>query len=554
MRYLKLFSQIEYRKRLALLLGPAILILIPVLTWTYLQTEVEDGLGSRLGWYQISPLVFTLLLLWLAIIPTRSQSGVKKGPLRLSMSVAGEWGEKRTISGRLWGDGAKKHSQQGYLILLYAKSDIWYLDSADRAGLKLEPDGSWGTDSQIKQATMYAAFLVKKDYQPDQTILKPNHAKLPPLPVDGEQIITWMLWADDNIPLFSEPEAKALYWLTQQITPNDIAPNPLPERRGLILGYQIPKTHSAYRYLFALSWLYDNALAAIGLITANKLPPALTILNALSGQLLSDGKFGFSFNVQTGWYSEDYRSGTLAWAGYAFLYYQRMQGDTHFQPVVEQIADYLLSLQDLDPASPSFGSIRTGPGNYSYATDHNIIIYFFLRDLGRLNPESLYTERAELVKKSLLQRHWHEELGRLIHQIGDVTHGLVEVASLGALFFLALGEASKARHCLTYGEKTYQIGAADEHRYGFSPYQDQTTIWSQASLQMALAYRRSGYLQNGERLIAEITSWQDIEGGIPYAKPEAPVMTGEVYYEWPNVSVTAWLLIAKSSDEHFLGK
>jgi hypothetical protein len=554
MRYPKLFSQIKYAKHLALLLLSACLIFIPVLTWAYIQTEVDGGSDSGLTWYQISTIVFTLILFWLSAVSASPQARIKTGFLRLSMHVKGELGEKRFVSGLLMGEEAGKYRQQGYLVLLYAKSDIWYIDSADGTGLKLGPDGSWGTESQNNRATMYAAFLAKEDYQPDRTILKPNNADLPPLPVDGEQVVTWMLWAIDNSPLSGGSETRAVYWLTQQITPNDIAPNPLPERSGLILSYQVPEAPLDYHNLRARSWLYDNALAAIGLIIVGRLPPALIILNALSGQMFSDGKFSFCFDVQTGWYSQDYRSGTLAWTGYAFIYYQRTLGDAHFQPIVEQIAHYLLSLQDLNPHSSSFGSIRTSPADYSYHTDQNIIIYFFLRDLGRISQKSLYTEQAELVKKSLLQHHWQEEPGHLTYKIGDVTPGLVEETSLGALFFLALDNNARAQCCITHCEKIYQIGALDERPYGFSPYPDKTTIWSQASLQMALVYKRTGNLERGERLITEITGYQDIEGGIPYAKPETAALTGEVYYEWPSIAGTSWLLIAKSSDDDFLGK
>jgi hypothetical protein len=504
--------------QIALLVAAGIILLIPIITWRGFNTCTEEG------------------------------------TLRMTLSVEGGSKENREASGQIMGEGAGGYRAQGYKVILYAKTDLWYNEPSEGTEISLASDCSWKVKG-VHDGHKYAAFLVEKDYQPPNTISQADQTAYSPLPVDGEHIVAWMPWHPEyGTPTPPDgPRELAISWLTQQITPNEGVPEPLADRAGLIISYRIPQSEELYPVFFSRSWVFDDALATIGFAANGKVVEALTIFNALKGQIQKDGKFGFSYNTGNDWYHEQYRSGAIAWMGYAFVFYQQETGDAQSQATAERIARYLLSLQDVDPASPNYGSIRAGPDDSSYATDHSIVTYFFLRDLGRLTGNTTYTSRADLIKASLLNHHWNEALGRFNSKIGDSSNGLMEISSLGALFFASLGDTTKTQSCLDFVERTYQPVPAAGHVTGYAPYDDRSTIWSQGSIEMALAYKRIGNEEKSRAIIEDIIKLQDGGGGIPYAMPQATVVTEEVFHEWPSAAGTAWLLIVLSDNRSFLG-
>ncbi len=515
-----IFQSIQ-KWQIALLIGSIIIILIPISTWRHFHTCNEQG------------------------------------ALRMTISVEGNSLETREISGQIMGAGAGKYRAQGYKVILYAKTDIWYNEPTEGAEIRLESDCSWRVEG-VHDGHRYAAFLVPKAYQQPGAINKTDPTDYPPLTVDGKQIVAWMPWSPDSSRLTPAggPKELALNWLIQQVTPNEIVPNPPADRAGFIISYHIPTSDEPHDFLFSRSWIYDNALAIISLVANGNIVEPRKIINALKGQIVEDGKFGFSYNTANDWYHEDYRSGAIAWLGYAFVFYQQETGDAQSQAVTEGIARYLLSLQNVNRASPSYGSIRDGPEVDWYSTEHNIIAYFFLRDLGRLTGNEVYITGAELVKASLLNYHWNEALGRF--DLGDdgPANVLIDVPSLGALFLVAVGDTARARSNLEFVEQTYQnsqqapgIGPVT----GYAPYEDQSVVWSQGSLEIALAYKRIGDVAKSRTITEEIIKLQNSGGGVPYAMPQATVITEDVFYEWPSVAGTGWLVIVLSDDGRFLG-
>jgi hypothetical protein len=502
------------KSQLALLGALIIIVLIPLTTWSQFNACKEEG---------ILHMLFTSV-------------------------------ENGRASGQIVGEGARWHRAQGDKVVLYSKTDIWYREPSEGAEIQLGHDCSWSVEG-VHDGHRYVAFLVNKEYQPPGTIPVTTAASRPPLPIDGKHIIAWMFWSPDNSTpiLTSGPQELAVNWLIEQIAPNVIVPNPLPNRAGLIISYQIPETDEAHPALFSRSWIYDNALAVIGFAANGNFAEALTILNALATQIKQDGRIGFSYKTEDNWYHENYQSGAIAWVGYAFVFYQQRTGDAQSQVAAERIARYLLSLQDTDSINPSYGSIRRGPNEPWYSTTDNIIGYFFLQDLGRLTGDAGYTEAAELIKASLLDHHWNDKLGRFDQGIGDPANGLVEANSLGALFLISVGETAKAQSGLDFVERRYRAVSAEGLVTGYAPYEDRSTVWSQGSLQMALAYKRSGDVVKSNTITEEIIKLQDTKGGVPYAMPKATVITEEVFQEWPSVAGTAWLAIILSDDGRFLG-
>jgi len=338
----------------------------------------------------------------------------------------------------------------------------------------------------------------------------------------------------------------ALNWLQAQIVPNQIVPQPFFDRHGLIISYRIPKTDSHYPNLFARSWIYDDAIAVTAFTMVKDYASAKGILTALNAQIDSDGKLGFSYNTNDAWYHQYYRSGALAWLGYAICFYQQNTGDAEFKPMAESIASYLLSLQDTNAEGKSYGSVRGGPDVSWYSTEHNIGCYFFLRELSRIIGKALYTTTSNLIKASLLKNHWNASKGCFNQGIGDEANAL-DVASLGAMFLISIGEKEQAQQCLNFAEKAHFTHDSVD---GYAPYEGKSLVWTEGTLQMAMAYRKLGNENRSQHLVNQIKMLQDAEGGIPYSTRTDLSIE---FQTWPSVAGTAWLVMMLFYDNSFLG-
>ncbi|MCB0165809.1 MAG: hypothetical protein H6631_13020 [Anaerolineaceae bacterium] len=518
---------------------------------------------TRPKWQIALPVALLIILLIPVLTWPQFNACNNEGPLRLSIVVDGD--SMSRVSGQLMGEGASRYRAEGAKVALYAKTDLWYNSTQESIeGVKMEQslgvDCSWQID-QVHEGQMYAAFLVSDDYRQPNTIPKTSNIDLPPLAIDGTHVLAWALWSaanptgnPDPALLWPKNRRLAIAWLIRQITPNETVPQPLTDRAGLIIGYALPQTDEAYPYLFARSWIFDDALAGIAFTANANFGEAQAILNALKGQVQADGKLGFSYNTDNDWFHEYYRSGAIAWVGYALVFYQQKTGDAQSQAVAEQIAAYLLSLQNQTPDSPSYGAIQDDPAVSSFTTSQNIITYFFLRDLARLTSNDLYQTAADLIKTALLEQYWDEKQGHFVVGSDDTAAGLIESNSLGALFLEATGHPTKAQLSLDFVEQTYQPVLGPGPIDGYAPYADRSTVWSQGSLQVALAHRRLGNITKSQAILGEIIKLQDEEGGVAYARPKATITgTDEVFQEWASVAGTTWLAIVLADDEQFLG-
>jgi len=154
---------------------------------------------------------------------------------------------------------------------------------------------------------------------------------------------------------------RALEWVHSQIVPNTCVPNPSPNRRNLIISYEVPQSDASYPYIYSRSFIYDNAVAAIAFLSYDQQSKAGDILEALSRLVNDDGSLFFSYNTHNSWPNQGdhegaiIRSGALAWVGYATVFYlnQRLTEDqegSKRSPRVKLLwekstamADYILS-------------------------------------------------------------------------------------------------------------------------------------------------------------------------------------------------------------------
>ncbi|MCF7914341.1 MAG: hypothetical protein K9L66_04155 [Spirochaetaceae bacterium] len=310
-------------------------------------------------------------------------------------------------------------------------------------------------------------------------------------------------------------------WLLQQKVPNGTVESPVPQRRNLLISYDIPPDDPAYPYLKGRAYVYDSALAAIVFAMTGHDREAEEVLLALSRQLRPEGSLWFGVNLHNEWPSEEghtgatVRSGASAWAGYAATFYLRkkLQASAPGAPeapgapaaqnrqafhtedrigrrilfFAEQTARHLLSLQITDRDDPRYGLITGGQGTYELkaktdgsvsseysdgkigwaSTEHNIDAYFLFRDLALLTGGKRYQRAAEMITEGLLSL-WDEERRQLIQGIKETgrrdTVLPLDTSSWGSIFLRQAGYPDKAEATLSAGVERFQLDRSGHFR------------------------------------------------------------------------------------------
>jgi Protein of unknown function (DUF3485) len=401
---------------------------------------------------------------------------------------------------------------------------------------------------------------------------------------------------------------KAVAWLKSQIVPNSIVKEPAQDRRNLLISYKVPKDSEVYRYVFSKASLYDNALAVIAFSMVGEYRLAERIIEASSRILSPDNDLWFTFNTHNSWPNKNdhsgaiIRSGASAWLGYAITFYLKtrltdnpnlLQQDNEAMnhlKLAQSIADKILLRQITDPADPRYGFFTGGEGRYSYRWDkenhrveeyfipgsipwasieHNIDIFFLLRDLAVLTGKKKYASPANTLKQSLVIKSWNEKTGQLNRGQrldGADSAQALDCASWGAVFLQAVGDDIKA---LTSLNSTANYLVRSKNRQGYKPYvdlllyedpeinglfypdapeknwNDLPLIWPEGSLGVAMAFLKMKKNEQAVELIKSMIKLQDNEGGMPYA-------TENLRYQFSrnsSVAGTAWLVMVISALE-----
>jgi hypothetical protein len=411
--------------------------------------------------------------------------------------------------------------------------------------------------------------------------------------------------ADDLVKVDSavvEARDRAIGWLKEQMVPNEIVPDPDPERRRLVLSYRVSRDHPAHPYIYSRSFAYDNALAVIALTMAGDYEEAELILSALRRVMRDDGSFWFTYNTVNNWPGEyDHegaiiRSGANAWIGYAATYYltARLRRDPYFLEdllavevldMAKRIAAWLLARQIDDELDLRNGLVTGGRSIYELtlsdtdgapveryrdeeiawvSMEHNIDAYYFLRDLGRITEEGPYAEAAMRIKRGL-RTFWLTDRGQFMRGIkGDQvldTALPLDGASWASMFLFSIGERSRAERCLQtaeqyfrtrsgapqgyrpyYKEPVFEEETVNAHYYPHDPrtrWKDLDIVWGEGSLGVAAAYIKSGKPRKALEIIEDMLLLR-VGDGLRYATEEIPYQ----FSRDPSVASTAWFVIA----------
>ncbi len=384
-------------------------------------------------------------------------------------------------------------------------------------------------------------------------------------------------------------------WLRQSI-----------EGAYFIPSFELPDSSPVYCVLtkYKRVFVYDLAVATCALVLAGKHEEAKGLLLTLESVQLPDGALPFSFNTQDTFMNYSYiRTGTVAWAGYAAVLYERETGDPSFRPFASHIADWLLlqivpGTSDTDCRAglplggygqwmPNYSSIAKGRREWA-CTEHSIDAYFFLRLYAETAPDNggacdRYRDAADRIKNALTKTLWTEteEGSGRFHQ-GVSKQGLdrgqaLDCVGWGALFLLAIGEESKARAALCYADAVFATTFIPGGRpyvgrvRGYRPYVGKSegvdwddypdVVWSEGSLGVALAYLRLGDRQRFRAIVGEILKLCTVPGdpatGVRYSRYRqhlrgkgGDIETTDFIADFtraPSTCSTAWLLLVLES-------
>ncbi len=413
---------------------------------------------------------------------------------------------------------------------------------------------------------------------------------------------------------FNDAKEKVLAWILNQRVPNSIVRLPEISRRYLLLSYELnrdqPKTENdkSYRYIFSRSAIYDNAIGLIALSQAGYFGEAELIIDAFERVMQGDGRFWFSYNTHDDWPSKwNYdeaiiRNGASAWAGYAITYHirRRMFEDPEilvrdenlkrYLKIAKKIADAILEDQVLDPKDLRYGLVTGGEGAHAMVKDektnrviekfhagkvewasieHNLDIFFLLKNLSLLTGEKKYKEAVALMKQALEISAWNKGEGQYNRGVrkGDIdTSQALDCASWGLLFALSVeggGDQAKTERLISAMERYAILDPLQKIR-GYRPYykgyvydeleinrliyphkpdkswSDIEMVWSEGSLGVAMAYLKAGKIDKAKEIIAEMIKMQTPSGGIIYSTREVPFQ----FSPSPSMAGSAWLAMA----------
>lgn len=393
-----------------------------------------------------------------------------------------------------------------------------------------------------------------------------------------------------------------MQWLARQMVPNQTVPAPESSRRRLLLSYRVSPKDPAYRYIYGRSAIYDDALGAIAFTMVRRYREAEYLLGAMTRLVRADGGLWFAYNTQNDWPSESdhegaiVRTGAVAWAGYALTYYlqaRSLEGQEfaskdplgiQFRSSAESIARHVLALQIPAGPDPRAELVIGGTGSSVLAfpegaasptevpspaavewvsTEHNIDAWYFLRDLGRLTAEALYSDAAERIRTQVLAL-WSEKDSQFIQGIHEDrtpdTALPLDAASWGAIFLLSQGRDAQAGQCLEVMEGRFGVrvaGLRGYRPYGREPvytdarvnafyyppggglWSDLPLVWCEGSLGAAAAYIRAGRTAEARGIMESMAGFA-VDGGFRYASIPVPYQ----FSDYPSVASTAWFVIA----------
>jgi hypothetical protein len=287
------------------------------------------------------------------------------------------------------------------------------------------------------------------------------------------------------------------------------------------------------------SYTYDNALAVMAFLSAGDRLSAQRVLDGFVGIGPAPGG-GFLHRYQTTGAS----AGGILAAGHNAYLLQAMNlfswrtGDHRYDGIARGIADFLVTLQD-----STDGGIFGRPGVAWKSTENNLAAYSAVANLALVQNLPAYESRATLIRDFLVRECWNGT--RFL--TGKMDPTIVTDAQALGTQVLGVGYSNGNFWVESY-TKTTQRYSGKKQVTGFDLNTDRDTVWTEGTLQQALAFWLAGdnarfgfYRTESEKLFQS-------SGALWVASNRGTTGFGEFFERWQAVAPTAWYLFISNQD------
>lgn len=320
-------------------------------------------------------------------------------------------------------------------------------------------------------------------------------------------------------------------------------PAPSPEAALAFLRGQIGPSGLIDSYVednIDHSYTYDNAVAVMAFISAGDLGTAAAILDAFA-LIGPEPEGGFLHRYRA---ADGRRDGTLYAGPNAYLLqamnlYYLATGDPTYNALAKGIADFLLSLQDVDGGI--FGRRDVG----WKSTENNLGAMTALHNLGKLRGVAEYTIHATQIREFLETYCWNELEGRFWAGKNDPTI-YTDVQALGVMVLGALFSNG------AYWVKDYTLST---QRYsgrktvtGFDFNADADTVWTEGTLQESLAFLLANDPSGFAFFKGEAEKLFQSSGALWLASNNGSTGDSWLLRPWQAVAPTAWYVYVSHQD------
>jgi hypothetical protein len=317
-------------------------------------------------------------------------------------------------------------------------------------------------------------------------------------------------------------------------------------------------------------FLYDQAVALIGLLQLGQRRPAAKMVDALLSVQNPDGSFPFATGQAT-LYEHNagfIRIGAVAWVAYALLLADQPQFRTWFSQSTGPAARAALAY--IIPYINSIGVFRGGKGQYVngvldptyvvpwWSTEHNIDLWwaFTLADQLYGSGTVNYQGYALSIRGGLLAYGWDpanaifwQGGGHTVDTENDGSHAL-DTHSWGAILLQKWGAPDTSEISLNRARQLYYVTDVASGLSGYTTFIPQDgypantvlTPWYEGSFGVALATRGVDQAA-ADQLMQELIQAQRPDGSYLYALQADPVND---IHPWPAIIPCAWNILAQS--------
>jgi hypothetical protein len=309
---------------------------------------------------------------------------------------------------------------------------------------------------------------------------------------------------------------------------------PLEKAHNYLVGQvQSSGLIRSYNDSSSASYTYDNALAIMAFVAIGDSDNARTILGTFQSGISIPASGGYHdvYDFTNGVGSGAISAGPNSWLLNAVNLYRYKTGDLQFQSLGQQLADYLVNLQDAD------GGLFGGESFPWKSAEHNQSAYAALYNFGMLSNQDIYVQKANLIKNFLFTECWDGE--RFLRGKNDYT----VVTDVQALGVLSLGTSyASAIYWAEYHTKcTHNINRKTTVT-GFDFNDDLDTVWLEGTLQQAIAFNKNYDDWRAGIYYEEVNKTQRRNGSFLLATNEGTTGSDWILMPIECVAPTCWYI------------